>query len=90
MITTTERKPLTRYHGIVSRRSGDKTIRVEMNYLTRHPKYGKTLKRRTVAHVHDEKNEASVGDLVEITKCRPYSKTKTWRLLRIVEAGKDA
>ena len=89
-MTTTERKPLTRYHGIVSGRSGDKTIRVEMNYQMRHPKYGKTLKRRTVAHVHDEKNEAHEGDLVEITKCRPYSKTKTWRLLRIVEAGKEA
>ena len=89
-MTTTERKPLTRYQGIVSGRSGDKTIRVEMNYLMRHPKYGKTLKRRTVAHVHDEKNEAHEGDLVEITKCRSYSKTKTWRLLRIVEAGKEA
>ena len=89
-MTTTERKPLTRYQGIVSGRSGDKTIRVAMNYLMRHPKYGKILKRRTVAHVHDEKNEAHEGDLVEITKCRPYSKTKTWRLLRIVEADKDA
>ena len=90
MITTTERKPLTRYHGIVSRRSGDKTIRVELNYQMRHPKYGKTLKRRTVAHVHDEKNEAREGDWVEIAKCRSYSKTKTRRLLRIVEAGKGA
>ena len=89
-MTTTERKPLTRYQGIVSRRSGDKTVRVEMNYQTRHPKYGKILKRRTVALVHDEENQAHAGDLVEIVKCRPFSKNKTWRLMRIIEAGKEA
>lgn len=89
-MTANERKAFTRYRGIVSGRSGDKSIRVQLDYLTRHPKYGKTLKRRTVAHVHDERNEASEGDLVEITKCRPFSKTKTWRLVRIVEAGKEA
>ncbi|MBN1845093.1 MAG: 30S ribosomal protein S17 [Sedimentisphaerales bacterium] len=86
MTTSTKRKPLTRYRGIVSRRSGAKTVRVEMNYLTRHPKYGKILKRRTVAHVHDPDNQAKEGDWVEIVKCRPFSKTKMWRLLRIVES----
>ena len=86
----TKRKPVKPYRGVVSGVSGDKTVRVVLNYLTRHPKYGKILKRRTVAHVHDENNQAGSGDLVEIAKCRPYSKTKNWRLLRIVEKGKTA
>ena len=55
-----------------------------LNYLTKHPKYGKILKRRTVAHVHDENNQAQEGDFVEISKCRPMSKTKTWRLMRVI------
>lgn len=86
-MTATERKPITTYQGVVSRKSGAKTVRVELNYLTRHPKYGKILRRRTVAHVHDENNQAQVGDKVQITKCRPISKTKNWRLLRVVESG---
>ena len=88
-MTQKQRKPLRSYRGVVSRKSGVKTVRVELNYLTRHPKYGKILKRRTVAHVHDEQSQAEAGDLVEITKCRPYSKTKNWRLLRIVEKNKS-
>jgi small subunit ribosomal protein S17 len=86
-MTATERKPITTYRGVVSRKSGDKTVRVELNYLTRHPKYGKILRRRTVAHVHDENNQAQVGDVVRITKCRPISKTKNWRLLQVIESG---
>ena len=89
-MTVTERKALSRYRGIVASRSGDKSIRVQLDYQVRHPKYGKILKRRTIAHVHDEQNEANQGDLVEITKCRPYSKTKTWRLLCVVEADEEA
>lgn len=80
----TQRKPLTRYRGVVVRVSGEKTIRVELNYLTRHPKYGKMLRRRTVAHVHDQMGQAHQGDTVEIVKCRPLSKMKTWRLLEVV------
>ncbi len=84
-MTDTQRKPLTRYRGVVVRVSGEKTVRVELNYLTRHPKYGKMMRRRTVAHVHDEQGQARQGDTVEITKCRPFSKMKTWRLLEVVE-----
>ena len=79
-----QKKKLVTYCGVVSTSSGDKTVRVVLNYLTKHPKYGKILKRRTVAHVHDEGNQAKVGDTVEITKCRPLSKTKNWRLVRVV------
>jgi len=86
-MTATQRKSLTVYRGVVSRRSGDKTIRVELNYLSRHPLYGKAMRRRTIALVHDEKNVAKAGDTVEITKCRPLSKNKSWRLLQVLESG---
>jgi small subunit ribosomal protein S17 len=56
-----------------------------MEYLSRHPKYGKYVRQRTVLHVHDEENAAKVGDRVEIAECRPISKTKSWVLLRVVE-----
>jgi small subunit ribosomal protein S17 len=58
--------------------------------LVRHPKYGKLLRRKTVLHAHDEKNEAKVGDRVEIVECRPISKTKSWRLSRLIsqDAGR--
>ena len=81
----TERKSPTLYKGVVASKSGDKTVRVTLDYLTKHPKYGKILKRRTVAHVHDQENEACVGDKVEICKCRKMSKTKCWRLVNILD-----
>jgi small subunit ribosomal protein S17 len=88
MAATAEQKverPLLRtIQGVVASDKGDKTIKVVVNYQTRHPKYGKYLKRRTVLHAHDEKNEAREGDTVEIAECRPLSKTKHHRLLRIV------
>ena len=62
----------------------DKSIKVSVSFQVRHPKYGKYLRRRTVLHAHDEKNGAGVGDVVEITECRPLSKTKNWRLLRVI------
>jgi small subunit ribosomal protein S17 len=75
--------------GVVASDKGDKTIRVVVNYQTKHPKYGKYLKRRTVLHAHDEKNEAREGDTVEIAECRPLSKTKHHRLLRIVQKAPE-
>ena len=71
--------------GTVVSRSGDKSIRVMLNYRIKHPVYGKYINRRTKLGVHDDKNQAEVGDVVEITECRPMSKTKSWRLLRIVQ-----
>lgn len=70
--------------GVVTSDARDKTITVVVAYTTKHPKYGKYLRRRTALHVHDEKNEARKGDRVEIMQCRPMSKTKSWRLMRIV------
>lgn len=85
-----EPRPLLRtVIGVVASDKGDKTIKVVVNYQTKHPKYGKYLKRRTVLHAHDEKNEAKEGDTVEIAECRPLSKTKHHRLLRIVERAPE-
>jgi small subunit ribosomal protein S17 len=86
---TTERADLRIVRGLVASDKGDKTIKVVVNYQTKHPKYGKYLKRRTVLHAHDEKNEAKQGDTVEIAECRPLSKTKHHRLVRIVERGAE-
>jgi small subunit ribosomal protein S17 len=71
--------------GIVVSRSGDKSIRVTLNYRIRHPVYGKYMNRRTKLSVHDDKNQAGVGDVVEVVECRPMSKTKSWRLSKIVQ-----
>jgi small subunit ribosomal protein S17 len=84
-----ERPLLRRVQGVVASDKGNKTIKVVVNYQTKHPKYGKYLKRRTVLHAHDEKNEAREGDKVEIAECRPLSKTKHHRLLRIVERAPE-
>ena len=74
----------------VTSKSGDKSIKVAIEYKVKHPKYGKYVKRRTTFSVHDEHNKAGIGDVVEIAQCRPYSKTKSWRLVGIVsEAIKD-
>ena len=71
--------------GTVTRDKTLKTRRVEVPRLYRHPKYGKTLRTKTVCYVHDENNESHVGDLVEIIESRPLSKTKRWRLVRVVQ-----
>jgi small subunit ribosomal protein S17 len=88
--TETEQRPLLRkVQGVVASNKGDKTIRVVVARQMRHPKYGKYIKRRTVLHAHDEKNEAHEGDTVEIAECRPISKTKHHRLIRIVQAAPE-
>lgn len=71
--------------GVVTSDSRDKTRRVVVEFLAKHPKYGKYLKKRTILHVHDDNNESHVGDRVEVAHCRPISKTKSWRLVRIVD-----
>lgn len=79
--------------GVVTSDKMDKTRRVEIPRLVKHARYGKYIKRRTICKVHDEKNESHKGDTVEIMETRRLSKTKNWRLLRIVKrsaiAGTD-
>src|SRR5205814_3873125 len=71
--------------GVVTRDKMTKTRRVEIQRLVKHPRYSKYIKRRTVCYVHDEKNETRTGDTVEIMETRPLSKTKNWRLVRVVK-----
>jgi small subunit ribosomal protein S17 len=80
-----QRKQKKTIRGEVVSRSGDKSIRIVLNYKVKHPVYGKYMNRRTKLGVHDEKNEAKVGDVVEVVECRPMSKTKSWRLLKVVQ-----
>lgn len=81
--------PRRREIGIVTSDKAAKTRRVEVPRTTRHPLYGKVLRRRTICYVHDELNESRVGDRVEIEECRPMSRTKRWRLVRILERSRD-
>src|SRR4030095_11742618 len=74
--------------GVVTSDRAAKTRRVEIPRQVRHPKYGKILHRKTICHVHDEKNESKAGDTVEIIECPPRSATKRWELVRIVERSK--
>ena len=71
--------------GAVSSDLTDKTITVVIERKIKHPVYGKYVKRSTKLHVHDENNECGKGDIVVIEQCRPMSKTKSWRLVKIVE-----
>ena len=63
----------------------EKSFVVAIERKVKHPLYGKFIRRTTKLHVHDENNEAKVGDTVEISECRPLSKTKSWTLVRVVE-----
>ena len=81
------RKLRTRLIGMVTSDKVSKTRKVVIEYLARHAKYNKYVKRQTVVHVHDETNESRTGDQVEVMMCRPISKSKNYRLVRIVTKG---
>ena len=66
----------------------DKTIVVAIEDHFRHPKYNKIMKRTIKIHAHDEQNVCSIGDKVSVMETRPYSKTKRWRLVEIIEKVK--
>ncbi len=70
--------------GVVVSNSGDKSVKVRIDFRVKHPKYGKYIRRRTKIGVHDEHNQSGVGDVIEIAQCRPRSKTKRWRLVKVV------
>jgi small subunit ribosomal protein S17 len=86
---TKERSQLRTIQGVVASDKRNKSIKVVVAYQMKHDKYGKYLKRRTILHAHDEKNQAREGDLVEIAECRPLSKTKHHRLVRIVQKAPE-
>jgi small subunit ribosomal protein S17 len=74
--------------GMVTSDVRDKTITVTVERTVRHPLYGRVVRKRKKFMAHDEQNEAHVGDYVEITETRPLSKTKRWRLTRVLERAK--
>jgi len=76
--------------GVVSSRSGDKSIKVVVPFKTPHPLYQKVVNRQTVLHVHDEKNETKVGDKVEIMETRPMSRLKRWRVVSVIQKAVTA
>ena len=63
----------------------DKSITVLVERKVAHPIYGKYVKRSTKLHAHDEQNECNMGDTVSIQECRPISKSKSWRLVKVLE-----
>ena len=71
--------------GVVVSDKADKTVTVLLERQVKHPLYGKYIKRSTKVHAHDEENSCGEGDLVKISECRPISKTKSWRVVEIVE-----
>ena len=74
--------------GVVTSNKMAKTITVSVERRVKHPIYGKFVKKTTKFHAHDEKNEASIGDIVRIMETRPLSKTKRWRLVEVLEKVK--
>ena len=62
----------------------DKTATVLIERKVKHPVYGKYIRRSTKLHIHDENNACREGDLVTIQECRPYSRTKSWKLVEVV------
>jgi small subunit ribosomal protein S17 len=71
--------------GTVVSNSRDKTIAVLVERKVRHPIYKKYIKRSTKVHAHDEKNECGLGDVVKVSESTPFSKTKNWALVEVVE-----
>ncbi|MCC5859750.1 MAG: 30S ribosomal protein S17 [Ectothiorhodospiraceae bacterium] len=72
---------------VVSNRA-DKTVTVLVERMVKHPLYGKFIRRSTKLHAHDEENQCQEGDVVAIEMCRPLSKTKSWRLVEVIERAR--
>lgn len=73
---------------VVSNRM-DKTVTIAVERLVRHPLYGKYIRRTTKLHAHDEDNSCQLGDWVAVEECRPLSKIKSWRLVKIIERAAE-
>ena len=82
-MTEEQDKRARRERGYVVSARMDKTVTVLVERRERHPLYGKFVKRSRKYHVHDENNECREGDFVVIEECRPISKSKAWRLVRV-------
>lgn len=74
--------------GVVSSDRADKTITVRIDLARKHRRYEKIVRTSTTLHVHDERNDAHIGDTVVVRECRPLSRTKRWRLIEVLERAK--
>lgn len=83
------RKKARTVSGRVISNKMDKTITVLIERRMRHPLYGKFISRRTKVHAHDENNECKEGDFVLVQECRPLARTKTWRLVQVLERARE-
>ena len=81
-MTRGNRKHVT---GVVTSNAMDKSAVVEVKRLVKHPLYGKYVRRRTKLMAHDEANNANTGDTGELAECRPMSKRKSWRVVRVLQ-----
>jgi len=84
MNTATEKNTARTEEGKVVSNKANKTISVMVERKVKHPLYGKVIRRSTKFLAHDESNECGEGDTVVIEECRPLSKNKTWRLVKVV------
>jgi small subunit ribosomal protein S17 len=71
--------------GVVVSDRAEKTITVRIDIVRRHRRYEKIVRTSRTLHVHDELNDAHIGDVVVVRECRPLSRTKHWRLVEILE-----
>ncbi|MDQ3759778.1 MAG: 30S ribosomal protein S17 [Actinomycetota bacterium] len=74
--------------GTVVSDKADKTITVRVDIVRRHRRYEKVVRQSATVHAHDERNEASAGDVVRVVESRPLSRTKRWRLVEVVEKAR--
>lgn len=74
--------------GLVVSNKMDKSITVMVERRVPHPVYEKYVRRSTKIHAHDASNECNEGDVVTIEQCRPISKTKSWRLVSVIEKAR--
>jgi len=89
-MTALERGSRKLVTGVVTSDRMQKTIAVQADRLTKHPRYQKYVRQTTTYLAHDEKNAAHIGDTVEIAETRPLSKKKRWRLVRVVTRASGA
>ena len=75
--------------GVVTSSAGDKSATIMIERRIKHPVYGKFIKRSTKIRLHDEANECNKGDTILIEECRPMSRTKSWKLVKVVEKAPE-
>lgn len=82
MSADTKQKTL---QGVVTSNKAEKSATITISRRVKHPLYGKIINRSTKLSIHDEANECGIGDTVLVEQCAPVSKTKSWKLVKVVE-----